>query len=86
MYIFRGGGSGNKFLTRVEHDVISGRSLDYPYDPKNHSGSYKIRRIEEQGKFNNTLLAAVESKCNIRFVLSVVQGRALSDTTVLFFT
>lgn len=48
--------------------------------------SYKIRRIEELGKFNNTLLAAVDSKCNIRFVLSVIQGRVLADTIVLFST
>lgn len=64
-----------------------GRLLDYPYDPKNlFFCSYKIRRIEELGKFNNTLLAAVDSKCNIRFVLSVIQGRVLADTTVLFST
>lgn len=48
--------------------------------------SSKIRRIEELGKFNNTLLAAVDSKCNIRFVLSVIQGRVLADTIVLFST
>lgn len=48
--------------------------------------SYKIRRIEELGKFNNTLLAAVDSKCNIRFVLSVIQGCVLADTIVLFST
>lgn len=42
--------------------------------------SYKIRRIEELGKFNNTLLAAVDSKCNITFVLSVIQGLVLADT------
>lgn len=48
--------------------------------------SYKIGRIEELGKFNNTLLAAVDSKCNIRFVLSVIQGCVLADTIVLFST
>lgn len=47
--------------------------------------SYKIRRIEELGRFNNTLLAAVDSKCNIRFVLSVIQD-VLADTIVLFST
>lgn len=65
---------------------FSGRLLDYSYDPKSHFCSYKIRRIEELGKFNNTLLAAVDSKCNITFVLSVIQGCVLADTIVLFST
>lgn len=69
----------------VKRDFF-GRLLDYPYDPKNlFFCSYKIRRIEELGRFNNTLLAAVDSKCNIRFVLSVIQD-VLADTIVLFST
>lgn len=48
--------------------------------------SYKIGRIQELGKFYNNILAAVDSKCNIRFVLSVVQEYVLSDSTVFFST
>lgn len=34
----------------------------------------------------NNVLAAVDSKCNIRFVLSVVQEYVVSDSTVFFST
>lgn len=45
-----------------------------------------IGRIEELGKFYNNVLAAVDRKCNIRFVLSVVQEYVLSDSNVFFST
>lgn len=47
--------------------------------------SYKIGRIE-LGNFYNNVLAAVDRKCNIRFVLSVVQEYVLSDSNVFFST
>lgn len=46
--------------------------------------SYKIGRIEELGNFYNNVLAAVDRKCNIRFVLSVVQEYVLSDSNEFF--
>lgn len=52
----------------------------------NFLSSYKIGRIEELGKFYNNVLAAVDRKCNIRFVLSVVQEYVLSDANVFSST
>lgn len=65
--------------------IHKGKSPNIWIDPKFLS-SYKIGRIEELVKFYNNVLAAVDRKCNIRFVLSVVQEYVLSDSNVFFST